>query len=74
MNDQRRTDLALEARDLYEERSGAPAPGVSSRQRLREGYEVTDVRVESEQGAAAVGKAPSKEVEALYDTAVAMKD
>ena len=57
MNDQRRTDLALEARDLYEERSGAPAPGVSSRQRLREGYEVTDVRVESEQGAAAVGKA-----------------
>ena len=57
MNEQRRTDLALEARDLYEERSGAPAPGVSSRQRLREGYEVTDVRVESEQGAAAVGKA-----------------
>ena len=57
MNEQRRTDLALEAKDLYEERSGGSAPGVSSRQRLRAGFPVTDVRVESEQGAAAVGKA-----------------
>lgn len=56
----RRTDLAVEARTLYEETAGAAAPGVVSEERLREGYQVTDVRVESAEGAAAIGKAEGR--------------
>lgn len=50
---QRRTDLALEAAELQ---NGDLAPGVSRRERMREGYGVTEVEVETEDAAAALGK------------------
>lgn len=52
-----RTDLALES--VQAARSGAEAgtiSGVRSRERTREGYAVTDIRVEDEDGAQALGK------------------
>ena len=52
-----RTDLALES--VQAARSGAETgtiPGVRSRERTREGYAVTDIRVEDEDGAQALGK------------------
>ena len=52
-----RTDLALES--VQAARSGAEAgtiSGVRSRERTREGYAVTDNRVEDEDGAQALGK------------------
>lgn len=55
---QRRTDLALEAREIWE--SGAKKedrlPGVESEQTDREGYPVTAVRITSQEGARALGK------------------
>ena len=53
-----RTDLALES--VQAARSGAETgtiSGVRSRERTREGYAVTDIRVEDEDGALALGKA-----------------
>ncbi len=58
----RRTDLALEARDLYRETSGSDAKGVHTEERLREGYHVTEVVVENETGAEALGKPVGKYV------------
>ena len=52
-----RTDLALES--VQAARSGAEAGTISggrSRERTREGYAVTDIRVEDEDGAQALGK------------------
>lgn len=52
-----RTDLALES--VQAARSGAETgtiSGVRSRERTREGYAVTDIRVEDEDGAQALGK------------------
>ena len=52
-----RTDLALES--VQAACSGAEAgtiSGVRSRERTREGYAVTDIRVEDEDGAQALGK------------------
>lgn len=52
-----RTDLALES--VQAACSGAEAgtiSGVRSRERIREGYAVTDIRVEDEDGAQALGK------------------
>ncbi len=55
---QRRTDLALEAREIWQ--SGAKQsghlPGVTSEQTEREGYPVTTVRITDEEGARALGK------------------
>ena len=54
----RRTDLAVEAAELW--RESAPGagklPGVESREALREGYKVTTVKVLDDRGAEALGK------------------
>ena len=57
MEQQRRTDLAIEAAQLWRERSGVGVlPGVESRESTREGYPVTTVRILNRQGAQALGK------------------
>jgi len=55
---QRRTDLALEATELWQEQHGDPGglKGVRTREDTREGYHVTTVEVTSPEGAEAVGK------------------
>ena len=50
----RRTDLALEARQLCAQ--SAELPGVSSRESVREGFAVTTVQVLDEEGARILGK------------------
>lgn len=54
----RRTDLALEARELWQERTGAVTalPGVEARDSLREGIPVNTVRVLDQRGEEALGK------------------
>ena len=54
----RRTDLALEARELWQERAGAVTalPGVEARDSLREGIPVNTVRVLDGRGESALGK------------------
>ena len=54
----RRTDLALEARELWQERTGevTALPGVVARDSLREGIPVNTVRVLDERGEEALGK------------------
>ena len=54
----RRTDLALEARDLWRESAGAAAAlsGVEARDSLREGIPVTCVRILDRRGEQALGK------------------
>ena len=54
----RRTDLALEARELWQEQSGAVSAlsGVEARDTLREGIPVNTVKVLSEEGERALGK------------------
>lgn len=54
----RRTDLALEARELWQERAGAVTalPGVEARDSLREGIPVNTVRVLDGRGENALGK------------------
>ena len=52
-----RTDLALEARQLYQERAGAePLPGVRAEDREREGFAVHVVEILDATGEAALGK------------------
>ena len=53
-----RTDLALEAAQLWRENAGEAAelPGVESAEELREGYPVTTVRILDGRGAQALGK------------------
>jgi len=55
---QRRTDLALEARELWEETAEETTKleGVKVREETREGYQVTTVTILNEQGAEALGK------------------
>ena len=55
---ERRTDLALEATELWRERNGDPGTldGVRTQESTREGYQVTTVEVLSPAGAEAVGK------------------
>lgn len=50
----RRTDLAAEAAQLYEGRD--LPPGVEARERMREGFPVTVVKITSPEGAKALGK------------------
>ena len=54
----RRTDLALEARELWSESAEAETEleGVRAREEEREGYPVTTVRIRDEAGARALGK------------------
>ena len=54
----RRTDLALEARELWQEQTGAVTalPGVEARDSLREGIPVNTVRVLDGRGEQALGK------------------
>jgi len=54
----RRTDLALEARELWEEQTGAVTalPGVEARDSTREGIPVNTVRVLDQRGEQALGK------------------
>ena len=54
----RRTDLAMEARELWQEQAGAVTalPGVEARDSLREGIPVNTVRVLDERGERALGK------------------
>ena len=54
----RRTDLALEAAQLWQESAGEAGtlPGVESEESTREGYPVTTVRIRDEAGARALGK------------------
>lgn len=54
----RRTDLALEARELWQERAGTVTalPGVEARDSLREGIPVNTVRVLDGRGESALGK------------------
>ena len=56
--DLRRTDLAMEARELWQERAGQAAelPGVQAEERERAGMPVTVVRVLDEAGERALGK------------------
>ena len=54
----RRTDLALEARELWQERAGKTTrlPGVEAREETREGIPVTVVQVLDQEGEQALGK------------------
>ena len=54
----RRTDLAVEATELWREEAGQTTrlEGVEARDSLREGYAVTTVRILNAQGAKALGK------------------
>ena len=53
----RRTDLAVEARELTRQGAGATElEGVRAREETREGYPVTRVEVLNETGAKALGK------------------
>ena len=54
----RRTDLALEARELWQEQAGAVTalPGVEARDKLREGIPVNTVKVLDQRGEQALGK------------------
>ncbi|WP_297289498.1 GPR endopeptidase [uncultured Flavonifractor sp.] len=55
--DKRRTDLAVEAAQLWREGGGAEElQGVTQQESLREGYPVTTVRVLDQEGAKAIGK------------------
>lgn len=53
---QRRTDLALEAREIWAESAREHMEGVEAEESAREGYPVTTVRVTTERGARALGK------------------
>lgn len=59
-----RTDLAIEAAQLWREGAGEAArlPGVTSGERQREGYAVTTVEILDQQGAQALGKPPGRYV------------
>ena len=53
-----RTDLALEAREVWDEgaRDGDELPGVISRERSRRGFPVTEVEIVDQRGADALCK------------------
>ncbi len=57
---QRRTDLAVEARQLWREDSGGAddLPGVRSEEKEREGFAVTAVTVSTKEAGEAIGKPP----------------
>ncbi|CDN45762.1 hypothetical protein BN871_IV_00030 [Paenibacillus sp. P22] len=56
------TDLALEAKQMAEESSGGPIPGVHSETTEDEGITITRLTVENEAGSRAIGKVMGKYV------------
>ena len=54
--EKRRTDLAVEAAQLWREGSAGELRGVEQTESTREGYPVTTVRIVDEEGAKAIGK------------------
>ena len=68
----RRTDLAMEARELWQEHAGeaSPLPGVRARERRREGVPVDVVEILEAEGARALGKPPGRYVTLTLDGAV----
>ena len=65
----RRTDLAMEAKTLWEESAEKETrlEGVEARDTEREGYKVTTVRILNERGAAALEKPVGNYVTLLLD-------
>ena len=65
----RRTDLALEAHEMWQQSAGKTTqlPGVQAREHLREGYTVTTVQVLDKQGAQALGKPPGRYITLTLD-------
>ena len=65
----RRTDLALEARELWQESAGKTTrlPGVEARDDVREGFPVTTVRILDQQGQQALGKPPGSYITLTLD-------
>ena len=54
--EKRRTDLAVEAAQLWQEGGAGELRGVEQEESTREGYPVTTVRIVDEEGAKAIGK------------------
>lgn len=55
-----RTDLALEARDTASGVNGSAIPGVHSEMSEDQGIKVTQIHIQTQQGAAALGKVPGR--------------
>ncbi len=68
----RRTDLALEARELWQEssREASALPGVRAREELREDIPVNVVEILDEEGARALGKPRGRYVTLTLDGAI----
>ena len=62
METTRRTDLAVEARQIWSEGGQGELPGVTVRTGSRSGYEVTTVEILDQEGAEALGKPVGKYV------------
>jgi spore protease len=72
---QRRTDLAAEAMELWNEGAGAGAlPGVVSREETRRGFCVSTVEIINGEGAAALGKPAGKYVTVEIDGLIRRED
>ena len=65
----RRTDLALEARELWQESAGQTTKleGVEAHDRLREGFPVTTVQILDQRGQDALGKPPGSYITITLD-------
>ncbi len=65
----RRTDLALEAKELWQESAGETTrlPGVEARESTREGFAVTTVHILDRQGQDALGKPPGRYITLTLD-------
>ncbi len=65
----RRTDLALEARELWQESAGKTTrlSGVEAKDTLREGYPVTTVHILDHRGQQALGKPPGTYITVTLD-------
>jgi len=69
MSVSRRTDLAIEAQELWQESADeiTELPGVESREYTREGCPVTRVKILDEDGAEALGKPPGTYVTVAFE-------
>ena len=67
---QRRTDLAMEAKELYEESAGKQAKieGVEAKEENEDGIEITTVKVLNENGEKALGKPTGTYITLSFDT------
>ncbi|MDR2421014.1 MAG: GPR endopeptidase [Oscillospiraceae bacterium] len=73
---QRRTDLAMEAMELWNESAGAAGelPGVVAREEARRGFNVATVEITNGEGAAALGKPVGKYVTMELDGLIRRED